>query len=102
MYKFLIPKFKKIFGGYGLRKNFIISWLINSIKPSKVKLDGHVFFLNKNDTTILEQMISGNYEPEETAKYKKIIKEGAVVVDIGANIGYYTLLFARAVGGGQE
>lgn len=93
-----MPKLKKMFGGYGLRKNRFVVWLINAIKPRRVVADGHVFYLNRNDTAILEAMIAGNYEPEETTKYKSIIHKGDVVLDIGANIGYFTLLFARAVG----
>jgi FkbM family methyltransferase len=30
--------------------------------------------------------------------FKGIVKEGMVVVDIGANIGYYTLIAAKLVG----
>ena len=35
---------------------------------------------------------------DETRLLEQLIKPGMTVVDIGANIGYYTLLFARCVG----
>lgn len=38
------------------------------------------------------------YEPQEVALVQQIIQAGDVVIDIGANIGYYTLLFASLVG----
>lgn len=38
------------------------------------------------------------FEPEEVELVKKQINQGDIVVDIGANIGYYTLLFAQLVG----
>jgi len=38
------------------------------------------------------------HEKSTTKLFKKIIKEGDVVVDVGANIGYFTLLAARLVG----
>jgi FkbM family methyltransferase len=38
------------------------------------------------------------HEESTTALFRKIVKEGDVVVDLGANIGYFTLLAARLVG----
>lgn len=38
------------------------------------------------------------WEPEETKFMKDFVKEGMTVVDIGANIGYYTLLLSNLVG----
>jgi FkbM family methyltransferase len=38
------------------------------------------------------------WEPSETAAFLTHAREGMCVFDVGANIGYYTLLAARAVG----
>jgi len=38
------------------------------------------------------------YEPLETAMVHRLVKPGMKVIDLGANIGYYTCLMARAVG----
>jgi hypothetical protein len=38
------------------------------------------------------------YEPETTAVFLSLITDGDVVVDLGAHVGYYTLLAARRVG----
>lgn len=40
----------------------------------------------------------GEYSEEEALLYKKFIKEGDSVFDVGANIGSFTILFSRLVG----
>ena len=42
--------------------------------------------------------IKGSYEEETTTLLTEILKEGMTVLDIGANIGYYSLLASRLVG----
>ena len=43
-------------------------------------------------------MAAGHYEPEEVAVLKNLIRRDMVVVDVGANIGFYTLMLAALVG----
>ena len=40
----------------------------------------------------------GDYEPYHTKIFKRIVRPGDVVFDIGANFGWFTTLFARWVG----
>lgn len=42
--------------------------------------------------------LSGSYEPEQVRYFTENLNAGATVFDIGANLGYYTLLFSRCVG----
>jgi FkbM family methyltransferase len=66
---------------------------------SKANVLGHTMFLNPKDDGVCPSLIQdGCFEPYETELVTQEIKPGQVVVDIGANIGYYTLLFARQVG----
>jgi FkbM family methyltransferase len=60
--------------------------------------EGHYFWLDKKvylDRCIID---SGVFEPTSTALVKKIVKKGDVVLDIGANIGYYSVLLSKIVG----
>lgn len=42
--------------------------------------------------------LDGVWEPESTAAIHRIVRPGAVVLDVGANAGYYTLLFSALAG----
>jgi FkbM family methyltransferase len=42
--------------------------------------------------------LTGTYEPEVSATLREILREGATFVDIGANIGWFSLLAASLVG----
>lgn len=44
------------------------------------------------------EMLTGRYEQESVALFKRVLKSGMVVVDIGAHIGYFTRLFSKLVG----
>lgn len=48
--------------------------------------------------TFRPYITSHNWERLTTEMFKRVVKEGDVVLDIGANIGYFTLLAARLVG----
>ena len=40
----------------------------------------------------------GTYETERTDLYEELLRPGQVVFDVGAHMGYYTLIASRAVG----
>lgn len=62
-------------------------------------IQGSVMFLPRHAYNMLWGIIFyGCWEPKETEFVKKFIKPGMITVDIGAFVGYYTLLFARLVG----
>jgi FkbM family methyltransferase len=56
-------------------------------------------FLNPRDIALTPIiMFRGRWEPGETFWFVKSLKKGDTVVDVGANIGYYTLVAAKIVG----
>ena len=60
-----------------------------------VIIDNMKLFLDKDDSLNLH---IGPHEPMEVNWTNNHIKSGDTVLDIGANIGYYTLMLSKAVG----
>lgn len=72
-----------------------------------MKVDNRNIYLTKtgiklylDETRYLDKSIIdyGYFEPKSTELVKRIIKNDWVILDIGANIGYYTTLFSDLVG----
>jgi FkbM family methyltransferase len=60
---------------------------------------GHRLHLDLTDVVVARSLVtSGEWEQYETRIFSETVEEGMVVVDIGANIGHYTLEAARRVG----
>ena len=52
------------------------------------------------DAAVTPGLRSGAYEPHLTAVFERYCRPGMTVVDVGANLGYFSLLAARLVGPG--
>jgi FkbM family methyltransferase len=50
------------------------------------------------DAAVTPGLLSGRYEPHLTAVFERYCEPGMTVVDVGANLGYYSLLASRLVG----
>lgn len=62
------------------------------------ELDGFKIFSDRTDDAVGKVVRAGNYEPEVSAMFRHVLRPGMGVLDIGANIGYFSMLSATLVG----
>ena len=75
--------------------------LILRLAPSANRpflIHGHRMVLASGDRYPPIAMAMGRYEEKTTQLVQRLIKPGMVVIDVGAHVGYYTLLAAQRVG----
>lgn len=86
----------RLIGNKGLSRNFlgktIKEYAIQKCKTNEITINGYRMILDKDDIMKLSLF---PYEPVETDLVKKHIRESNTCIDVGANIGYYTLLMAK-------
>lgn len=89
----------RVLRGHGLARHKPIWWAHRALwrlsRSNRVLLDGFDLETDLHDSL---QLARGTYEPVEAAWYKAHVKAGDTVLELGGNIGYFTCLFARAVG----
>jgi len=107
----ILEKSLNIFSKLGINKktpgallvyNFLFkhSWPYGKI----IEIQGSKMIVNVNDESYSIRRTFESYaqnkvhEKATTELFKKVVKEGNTVVDLGANIGYFTLLAAKIVG----
>lgn len=62
---------------------------------------GHLIHLDADDTSLLPCLVvRGYWEPAVTRALLRILRPGQHVIEVGANVGYFTLLFASRVAPG--
>jgi FkbM family methyltransferase len=70
--------------------------IFHHLRRHEVEINGFRMQLDPVDS--LEISLFGRYEPFETSLVESEVRPGMTVVDAGANIGYYSLLFGRLTG----
>jgi len=90
---------KQMSKGYGIGKTkpgrFMLKIVSTIFRSDFVKVQGHDMFLHPGNENY---SLYGVYGELDTEIVKREINKGDIVVDVGASIGYFTLIFARAVG----
>jgi len=98
IYRFIV----RLFTGYRLTKFYPIKFFNHVVCSYLSKGADTIFDINGCKMMIPEGELNigvvGFSEKYVTDYFKAHIKPGMTTVDIGANIGYYTLLFAKLVG----
>jgi FkbM family methyltransferase len=65
---------------------------------SPVELDGYTVHFRPEDKPLLLGQLAGGYEQETRQRIEATLRPGDTFVDVGANIGFFTLLASRRVG----
>lgn len=73
----------------------LFNWAILRIIPEQVRIPEGWIVLNRADPVVSGLLTFGMYEPHESALFRQAISPTDIVVDIGANVGYFALIAAR-------
>jgi FkbM family methyltransferase len=79
----------------GLRRRL---WYGVSVPVLTAWLDGLSVYAYPRNETSRAIFVTGNYEPNEFFFLAQVLRPGMIFVDVGANMGLYTLFAARRVG----
>jgi FkbM family methyltransferase len=82
--------------GIYLSSKRMSEWLENPRTVRKTRY-GFLIALDQNDKDVVSASIgsSGIYETHISELFRRIVKKGAKVIDVGANLGWYSLLSAK-------
>ena len=96
-YKQNITKYSR---GKGYGKKYPIKFFLkktkSALRPEFCEVLGHTMYLDKHDS--LDLSVNGIYNKLDTEIVTNHIRTNDFVIDIGAHIGYYSLIFAKLVG----
>jgi len=97
--KKIIPKIiRKPINKFYYRKKIDFRLFLYYRILSKIKIFGNIMYLKKPSFVSRNLARFGIHEELETNYVIQFLKNDQIALDIGANIGYYTLLFAKLVG----
>ena len=84
--------------GRGRAEAIFHRWLSGSGLEDVIEVNGYSLEVSLDDIIGRSIYVNGIWERENTAVVRRLLSPGATVFDIGANTGYYTLLFSHLAG----
>lgn len=102
----LFVKIVQTFQGKGLTRipgvSFIYDMIYKTLNPRgiiRISCQGSTMYVNSKDKGLVPFLVKGIHEEPLTDLIHRLIRPGMVFTDIGANIGYFTLIAARLMKG---
>ncbi len=97
LFHFLLRRGFNLLFPYDSRHAGFFRPLMRRLRPPAVQGNGMTIFLDPDDELHLS-LNNGVYEPETAVFLSRFVQPGDTVFDIGANIGYFSLLLSRLAG----
>jgi len=106
---FLLIKLSRPFWGHGIVSHWpfinriYFSVFLRLIPSQDTISEIHgLKIIGQSNSSMTQRIVTlGEYEEETTKLFHEIIREGMTVLDLGANIGYYSLLAGSLIGTGK-
>ena len=76
----------------------MMMFVLKRITPTSADIPEGKIIFDPEDPIMASWLSLGQYEPEMVALFQSSIEKGMTVVDIGANLGYFTVISSHRVG----
>jgi len=85
---------RKILRTMGIDETKLADKFVKSVTPSNGILEVNELKIKANETARMT-ILTGENEPSTTSLIKKELKPGMLVLDLGANFGWFTLISSK-------
>src|SRR5258708_18307678 len=79
-------------------KSRIVSRLRRQLEPRQTSVQGFKMQLDPMEWIQTDILSKGEFEPKTSALFHKLLKAGDTYVDVGAHVGYHSLLARQLIG----